>query len=284
MVRGRGRVRKLCFLGRFTPQIHIFEGAWDPRAAAAPAMSRSSQNRQRTVFVRNVSYEASDEELRALFSSVGPLVRLNTPVDHTTQKRKGFVFVEYLDAETALSAVRNLNDIDFHGRQLSVNIADQDTKNSDAAMSKKRKADSGRGAPSGPWDSGNGVASLPAVGLPPLHNPVAEHIELLGRSELFELVTQTKQFFATQPEEARRLLSSQPQVFSALSLAIDRLAGPQWPPPTKASSPPQAPPPPPQSASPQLPHEPPMAVKMDVEPPMAANQPGEVTVKRELDG
>ena len=89
-------------------------------------------NRTRTVFIGNISFDATEEELRELFSSVGPLVNLRLVVDRDTGKRKGFGFVEYGDQETAFSAVRNLNERELHGRALRVNIAEQDTKTSNA--------------------------------------------------------------------------------------------------------------------------------------------------------
>lgn len=46
--------------------------------------------------------------------------------DRETGKPKGFGFCEYGDAETAQSAIRNLNNVDFHGRNLRVDYADDD--------------------------------------------------------------------------------------------------------------------------------------------------------------
>ena len=101
-------------------------------------------NRTRTVFIGNISFESTEEELRHLFASVGPVVNLRLVVDRDTGKRKGFGFAEYADQETALSAVRNLNELDFRGRQLRVNIAEQDTKTTNAESAqmgnRKRKA------------------------------------------------------------------------------------------------------------------------------------------------
>ena len=201
-----------------------------------------NSNRARTVFIGNISFDAEETELRTLFSSVGPVLNLRLVVDRDTGKRKGFGFAEYADQETALSAVRNLNDLDLHGRALRVNIAEQDTKTSNAESaqmtSRKRKAGAG-GAPS--WESGGGPPSAPGgmppqVALPEVHlpstlDPVAAYVERLGRAQMFELVLQAKHFAAAQPEEAARLLISHPPAYSALQLVIDRLAGPHWPPP-----------------------------------------------------
>ena len=55
-------------------------------------MPPSGSNRTRTVFIGNISFDASEEELRALFSSVGPVLNLRLVVDRDTGKRKGFGF------------------------------------------------------------------------------------------------------------------------------------------------------------------------------------------------
>ena len=220
-------------------------------------------NRTRTVFIGNISFEASEEELHTLFGSVGPVVNLRLVVDRDTGKRKGFGFVEYADQETALSAVRNLNELDLHGRQLRVNIAEQDTKttNAEASLSKKRKGGPpGAGGP--PWDGaagggygggggdprsapGGGGAfadprqaahaaifpDLPETYLPPTTDPIASYVEKLGRHQMFELALQAKHFTMSQPDEAASLLANNPPAIAALHLVIDRLAGPHWPPP-----------------------------------------------------
>ena len=61
-------------------------------------------------------------------------------------------------------------------------------------------------------------------------------MERAGRAQLFELLQQAKQYAAAQPQEAAQLLIAKPQVYCALQLAMDRLAGPHWPPPAHAGS------------------------------------------------
>lgn len=51
--------------------------------------------------------------------------------DRETGKPKGYGFCEYQDLETAQSAMRNLNDHDFHGRNLRVGPAAGETSNAE---------------------------------------------------------------------------------------------------------------------------------------------------------
>ena len=104
----------------------------------------SKSNKNRTVFIGNIAFDAQEEELRQLFQQVGPISNLRIVVDRETGKRKGFGFVEYSDQETALAAVRNLDNSEVKGRTLRVNIAEQDTKSSSDQASMMAEAGSAR--------------------------------------------------------------------------------------------------------------------------------------------
>jgi len=68
-----------------------------------------------TVFVGNIPYDVSEEELIAFMAQVGPVraCRLGGP-------RAGHAFVDYNDAHVAASAIRNLNGQRLRGRVLRV--------------------------------------------------------------------------------------------------------------------------------------------------------------------
>lgn len=76
--------------------------------------------------VGNISYDATEAQLMDIFNSVGQIASFRLVHDKETGKAKGFGFVEYYDTETAMSAVRNLNNVDCNGRSLRVDLADQD--------------------------------------------------------------------------------------------------------------------------------------------------------------
>ncbi|OEL37454.1 hypothetical protein BAE44_0001525 [Dichanthelium oligosanthes] len=75
------------------------------------------------VFVGNIPYHASEEELRAACEEIGPVVSLRVATDKDTTRPRGFAFVEYLDDQTALSACRNLHGRALRGRELRVGLA-----------------------------------------------------------------------------------------------------------------------------------------------------------------
>lgn len=77
----------------------------------------------KSVFVGNIAYSASEQELTHLLSQVGQVVHFKYIHDRETGRPKGYGFCEYMDQQTAENAVRHLNGADLHGRQLRVDMA-----------------------------------------------------------------------------------------------------------------------------------------------------------------
>ena len=75
------------------------------------------------LFVGNLPYDATEEELREHFSPVGSLSYVFIPLDRETGKKRGFAFVEFADSEHAEEAIRQFNNQPFKGRPLAVNEA-----------------------------------------------------------------------------------------------------------------------------------------------------------------
>ena len=75
------------------------------------------------LFVGNLPYETTEQDLREFFSSVGPLSNVIIPIDRETGKRRGFAFVEFSDAAQADEASRKLNNQPFKGRNITINEA-----------------------------------------------------------------------------------------------------------------------------------------------------------------
>jgi RNA recognition motif-containing protein len=75
------------------------------------------------LFVGNLPYDATEEEIRAHFSPVGILSYVFIPLDRETGKKRGFAFVEFSDPAQAQEAIRQFNNQPFKGRPLAVNEA-----------------------------------------------------------------------------------------------------------------------------------------------------------------
>jgi len=75
------------------------------------------------LFVGNLPYDATEDEIRQHFSAVGNLSYVSIPLDRETGKKRGFAFVEFADEQQAQAAIRQLNNQPFKGRPLAVNEA-----------------------------------------------------------------------------------------------------------------------------------------------------------------
>jgi len=73
------------------------------------------------VFVGNIPYSYKEEDLKKTLSLVGEVKRFEIKQDGNTNS-KGFGFCDYDNTEIAASALRNLNKIDYNGRQLRIGV------------------------------------------------------------------------------------------------------------------------------------------------------------------
>src|SRR5215469_3301573 len=75
------------------------------------------------IFVGNLSYQTTQEDLHATFSQFGNVERVNIVTDRDTGQPRGFAFVEMTDANQAQNAISQLNGTELNGRALNVNEA-----------------------------------------------------------------------------------------------------------------------------------------------------------------
>ncbi|XP_026684167.1 probable RNA-binding protein 19 [Diaphorina citri] len=70
------------------------------------------------IFVRNLSYTVTEDDLTKLFEKYGPLAEVILPIDKETDKTKGFALVTFLMPEHATQAYQHLDGTVFLGRML----------------------------------------------------------------------------------------------------------------------------------------------------------------------
>jgi len=75
------------------------------------------------VFVGNLSFQTTQDDLTSIFSQYGAVDRVNVVTDRTTGQPRGFAFVEMASRSEAETAISALNGTDLHGRTLNVNEA-----------------------------------------------------------------------------------------------------------------------------------------------------------------
>lgn len=134
---------------------------------------------------------------------MGPVVSLKLIQDPISGKPRGFGFCEYEDAETALSACRNLTGRELNGRPLRI----------DSAMNAPGESFRMAPIPQGPVE-------------PPLHGPpvppenapesITKAVASLPPEHMYELMKQVKWCIQNNPQETRQLLLHNPQLAYAL--------------------------------------------------------------------
>jgi cold-inducible RNA-binding protein len=77
----------------------------------------------RRLYVGNLPYKATDEDLTALFSSAGNVASARVMRDMATGRARGFGFIEMATDEAAQKAIEQFNEYEMEGRKLVVNEA-----------------------------------------------------------------------------------------------------------------------------------------------------------------
>lgn len=97
-----------------------------PRSSGPGGGPRSQQAPDRTLYVGNLPYDCTQQEIEGLINGVagdGSVVRVHLPMDAATGRPRGFGFVTMASSETAKTASEQLKSAELRGRRLIVNIA-----------------------------------------------------------------------------------------------------------------------------------------------------------------
>jgi RNA recognition motif-containing protein len=76
-----------------------------------------------SIYVGNLSYTATEDDLREAFSQYGKVSSVNIVKDRETGRPRGFAFVEMADGREAATAIQELNLREIDGRSVTVNEA-----------------------------------------------------------------------------------------------------------------------------------------------------------------
>ena len=97
----------------------------------------------KNIFVGNLSFNASENAVRALFEEYGTVDRVSIVTDRDTGQQRGFAFVEMSNDSEGDRAIESLSGRDLNGRALTVNEA-------------RPKSDRGSGGGGGRGNGGGG--------------------------------------------------------------------------------------------------------------------------------
>ena len=85
-------------------------------------------NKNKKMYIGNLDFKASEEDLKELFSAHGEVQEVKLITDRDTGRPRGFGFVTMQTAEGATRAIENLDGKPFQGRNLVVNLAREEQR------------------------------------------------------------------------------------------------------------------------------------------------------------
>ncbi|RYP16399.1 hypothetical protein DL767_010188 [Monosporascus sp. MG133] len=186
----------------------------------------STKPPSRVVFVGNIPYGLSEEQITDIFSTAGKVINFRLVYDRDTGRPKGFGFAEYPDADSAASAVRNINDYEIMGRKLRVDYSTEGRVDGDDGGNNSSNA--------GAYNQSNGASNppAPAGALPPLPpgkelppgvsavDAISQTLKTLPPAQLLDILSQMKSLATTDPARATELLQQAPQLSYAVFQAL----------------------------------------------------------------
>lgn len=75
------------------------------------------------IYISNLSYSIDDADLKDLFADYGEIISAKVIMDRETGRSRGFGFVELADDQMGQKAIDELNQAEYDGKVISVNVA-----------------------------------------------------------------------------------------------------------------------------------------------------------------
>jgi RNA recognition motif-containing protein len=83
------------------------------------------------IYISNLSHAVNDADLEKLFQEYGEISSSKVITDRMTGESRGFGFVEMPNEAEALKAIKELNEVEYDGRVITVNVAKPKTERRD---------------------------------------------------------------------------------------------------------------------------------------------------------
>jgi cleavage stimulation factor subunit 2 len=165
--------------------------------------------------------DLTEEEIVHLLSQAGQVTKFRLMTDPDTGKPKGFGFADFADADSAASAVRNLNDYEVQGRKIRVDWPHNNEKNAAPPNYDQSATFDGTNGQPG---VASGLPQLPpGADLPPnlkCTDAISQTLNTLPPTQLLDVLTQMKSLAMSDPGKATELLKAAPQLSYAIFQAL----------------------------------------------------------------
>jgi len=97
------------------------------------------------IYISNLSYGVNDADLKELFQEFGEVSSAKVITDRDSGRSRGFGFVEMPNDEEAQKAIDELNEVEFDGKVIVVNMAKPRTDRRDFGNDRRRSGGGGGG-------------------------------------------------------------------------------------------------------------------------------------------
>tara|TARA_B100000965_G_C19004226_1_gene503800 strand:+ start:43 stop:333 length:291 start_codon:yes stop_codon:yes gene_type:complete len=78
-----------------------------------------------TIFIGNLSWDTEEQDLKDLFNTYGVVTKCKIPLERETGRKRGFGFVDMTSESSEQTAIDDLQDVEWMGREIRVNKAIQ---------------------------------------------------------------------------------------------------------------------------------------------------------------
>jgi len=106
------------------PLVHSSPTSYEPELLSRRTVGQKGAAISTKVFVGNLNFSTTKEELTTLLGEAGRVVNVHLPTDRETGRPRGFAFVEFSQPGEAADAITRFNNREVGGRRLNVNAAD----------------------------------------------------------------------------------------------------------------------------------------------------------------
>mmetsp|Transcript_574 Transcript_574/g.871 ORF Transcript_574/g.871 Transcript_574/m.871 type:complete len:400 (+) Transcript_574:85-1284(+) len=184
-------------------------------ASATGGGGGGGQQQRHDIFVGNLAFNTTEEQLHQAFSELGRIVKVRMVTDQETGKPRGFAFIEFEDPQAALSAIRNMNDYELNGRRIRVNFSNSSHLE---ALAGKLGMDM-----SAHTQARQQAEAKKAAGASAGSVLVADALKSMGKGDMYDIIKQLKDVADKDPDEARKLLCGHPQLPEAILFLMSKL-------------------------------------------------------------
>ncbi|KAI5307128.1 hypothetical protein KEM56_004188 [Ascosphaera pollenicola] len=183
-----------------------------------------SERAGKSVFCGNIPYNLTEEQVKEILSTAGAVERFRLMVNPETGRPKGYGFADFADADSAASAVRNLNDYEIMGRKIRVDWPHNNEKDSvppdysqlpGHAQNQDRSQMHQSSTTLPPFPPGS---EIPAGLTCP--DAISRTLAALPAPSLLDVLNQMKALVMSDPARATELLRQAPQLAYAIFQAL----------------------------------------------------------------